>query len=155
MNTPAQPTGHPLGSAHHTRQRQSSWRTGVVVFAIAATVDLVILGVVRLAGADMTATPSGGQTMTIGIGAILLALLVTITIGTVVLAFVARTHESRWRLMATVGLVIGVVSIAAPLTAEATIGTKVALASMHVTPALIWFAALRRPMTLRRDPNAG
>ncbi|MFF2554177.1 DUF6069 family protein [Nocardia sp. NPDC058058] len=128
----------------------SPWRTGGIVFAGAAITDLLIYGIAELAGADMVVTPHGGRTMTIGIGVIVGALFAAIGIATLVLALLAKRGDSVRRLLAAGGLAAGLLSIILVLTAEATVETKIALASMHTVAGLIWFAALWLPAARSR-----
>lgn len=138
---------HPANTSQsiQPRKRRSPWGTGGFVFVAAVITDLVIFGIAELAGADMVVTPRGGRTMTIGVGMIVGALFVAIAIATVALVLLAGRGESFRRLLAAGGLALGLLSIVLVLAAGATIETKIALASMHIAAALIWFVALWRP----------
>lgn len=127
-----------------SQKRRSVWSTGLFVFAAAGIVDGVIAVVAGLAGVDMTVVPQGGPTMIVGIGAVLLALVVSVAIGTLTLAAIGRGRSSRWRFLAVVGFGLSAVSIAAPLSVQATEATTATLAAMHIVAGLIWFAALWR-----------
>lgn len=82
--------------------------------------------------------------MIVGIGAVLLALVVSVAIGTLTLAAIGRGRSSRWRFLAVVGFGLSAVSIAAPLSVQATEATTATLAAMHIVAGLIWFVALWR-----------
>ncbi|RAE89345.1 hypothetical protein DN545_40425, partial [Burkholderia multivorans] len=84
----------------------------------------------------------GGPTMHVGVGPVLLALLISVAIGTLTLAAVGRRRPSRWRFLAIVGFGLSIVSITAPLSAQATGTTTETLAAMHIVAGLIWFGAL-------------
>lgn len=125
-----------------SRKRRSVWITGLLVFAAAGIVDGVIAVVAEFAGVDMTVVPKGGQAMLVGVGPVLLALLISVAIGTLTLAAVGRRRSSRWRFLAIAGFGLSIVSIAAPLSAQATATTTATLAAMHIVAGLIWFVAL-------------
>ncbi|MGJ7559960.1 DUF6069 family protein [Brevibacterium casei] len=125
-----------------SRKRRSVWSTGMVVFAAAGIVDGVIAVVAGSTGVEMTVVPQGGPAMLVGVGAVLLALFISVAIGTLTLAAVGRRRSSRWRFLAIVGFGLSIVSIAAPLSAQATGTTTATLVAMHIVAGLIWFVAL-------------
>lgn len=123
----------------------SAWRAGMLTAVLAVVLALVVLGVALLAGADMKVQPSGGrESMAVGVVPVVVTVLLAVTLGTALLAVLSRRGAKWWRTLAVAGLVIGVVSVVIPLTATADVGTKLALAAMHVVAGAVWYVVLTR-----------
>lgn len=132
--------GRALGAAAKT--------TGAAaVVAVVANVAVYAIG--RGLGADFAAAPSGRQGLTIGAGLVLLTTVVPLVPAGVALAVASRWGAKGWRVVAWVGLAIGVLSVVMPLTIEATAGTKSALVLMHVLTGVTWFVVVRRSVGSR------
>ena len=65
-------------------------------------------------------------------------------LGGLALALTRRWSPTSWRLLAWVGLVIGVVSM--PLFLDATAGTKLTLSPMHLVAGIAWFVLVTREL---------
>lgn len=132
------------GRAVQRASARTAASAGALAAGIAVVVNLVVLLLARVAGADMIAEPPGQSAMPIGV-----IQVVAITIGAsvvgVVLLLVLRSRAPRaWNVVAIVGLAFGVLSAPAPLTVEATPGTQAALALMHVVAGISWYVVVRR-----------
>jgi Family of unknown function (DUF6069) len=111
---------------------------------------LLLLGIGVLAGADMNVQPPGSTSaLAIGPELVVVTAIVPLVPATLLLAAVRRRGPKGWRLLATTGLAVGVVSAAGPLLSTATPGTKAVLVSMHVVTGLIWFVLVRRAARTR------
>lgn len=110
--------------------------------AIAATVvNLVIALVAPAAGASMKAG-FGGALNTIGLPIVVPATLVTLAIAAVVTWLIVRRRPAARRLLAWLGLVVALASVAAPIIGAADAATAVSLASMHVVAGVCWLVGL-------------
>jgi hypothetical protein len=111
---------------------------------------LLLLGIGVLAGADTNVQPPGSTSaLAIGPELVVVTAIVPLVPATLLLAAVRRRGPKGWRLLATTGLAVGVVSAAGPLLSTATPGTKAVLVSMHVVTGLIWFVLVRRAARTR------
>jgi hypothetical protein len=99
----------------------------------------------------MTVRSAAGQADT-SVGPIMVIVTTTVSIGIGVLALVVAASRRRraWSVLAWLGLVVGVVSVAMPLGVEADAATKVALGAMHLLTGAVWFGVLRS-----LDPTKG
>ena len=116
-----------------------TWRTGLTSIGIALAANLAVLAVAVLAGADMVAAQ-----MSIGAFFVAMNTVVPLLIATLVLLPLRRWGARAWRVLATTGLAIGLVSSAAPFTVSAEDLTRAALAAMHVITGVVWFLLVRR-----------
>jgi hypothetical protein len=122
-----------------------AWRTGALTASIAIVINLIVLGLGRLAGADMSVQPPGSPApMTIGVVPVVATVLVPLLVATVLLIAVRGRGAGAWRLLAAVGLGVGLITVAMPLLATATAATTIALATMHVVTGLVWFILVWR-----------
>ena len=128
-------------------ETNTALRVGAGVALIAAVANSVVWAVARLAGAELEVT-ANGSTQDIGLLTVLATTLAPLALATVAL-WVTRRRPSAWRVLAWVGLAIGVLSIVTPIAAEATAGTTTALVTMHLITGTAWFAGVFR--ALRRD----
>jgi Family of unknown function (DUF6069) len=127
-----------------------AWRTGSWAAGLGCAADLLLLGIGVLAGADMNVQPPGSTSaLAIGPELVVVTAIVPLVPATLLLAAVRRRGPKGWRLLATTGLAVGVVSAAGPLLSTATPGTKAVLVSMHVVTGLIWFVLVRRAARIR------
>ncbi|MFD4421656.1 DUF6069 family protein [Agromyces sp. NPDC058484] len=125
----------------------------VLIAAGAAVVlDLIVLWIASAGGASLIVTPPGAPG-SIQVDAV--AVTLTVVVPMVVVGAGVWLLTRRWpaiRLWAAwAGLAFGVLSAALPLTVEADLGTKLALASMHVITGVAWFVALVRGPRPSRD----
>lgn len=121
------------------------WRTALAAAVVIATANLVVLGVGHLSGADMRVaqTPAAAPTQ-VGIGPVLLMSVAPAILGGLVLWLAARRGVRAWRTVGWLGLTLGVLTIAMPFSVQASTGTSMTLAGMHLVAGLVWFTAVRR-----------
>ena len=102
---------------------------------------------IYLAGwlADVDFTVIQGDTVR-HVNAILVVVMsvAPLLLGGLALALTRRWSPTSWRLLAWVGLVIGVVSM--PLFLDATAGTKLTLSPMHLVAGIAWFVLVTREL---------
>lgn len=123
----------------------SAWRTGGLSALVALVANLVVLVTGTAAGAEMSVLAAGaGQPMTVNAAMVVATTLLPLLLATGVLVLVHRRGARAWRLLASAGLVVGVVTVVMPLSLTATVGTKAVLALMHVITGLVWFVLVRR-----------
>jgi hypothetical protein len=118
--------------------------TGLRTAVLSLVANLVILAVGRLAGADLLVTPPGADTNEVGPATVTFMTLTPLLVGTLTLVVADRWGARGWRLLAWLGLVIGVVSAVMPFTVTATPATHLTLAPMHLVAGAAWFASVRR-----------
>ena len=116
-----------------------TWRTGLASICIALAANLAVLAVALLAGAEMVAAQTS-----IGVFFVSVYTVVPLLVATLVLLPLRRWGARAWRVLATTGLAIGLVSSPAPFTVSAEDPTRVALAAMHVITGVVWFLVVRR-----------
>jgi hypothetical protein len=98
-----------------------AWCTGSWAAGLACAADLVLLGIGVLGGADMNVQPPGSTSaLAIGPELVVVTAIVPLVPATLLLAAVSRRGSRWWRLLATTGLAVGVVSAAGPLLSTAT-----------------------------------
>jgi len=127
----------------------------LVVGGVAAITNVAILLLGRLLGLDFAVQPAGQAPMTVGVVMVLATTLLPVAIGAAVLAVMRSRGRRAHTLLAGVGLTLGIITTPAPFTASADLGTQVALASMHLTTGVIWFAVLRGRMTAQGARREG
>lgn len=123
-----------------------AWRTGMVAGGIALVVNLAVLAMAGFAGADMSAQPPGQDAMAVGVAMVAALTAVPVLLGSALLVALRGRGGKAWRILALLGLIVGVTTAPAPFTVEAEGATRVALASMHVITGLVWFVVVRRAM---------
>ncbi len=116
-----------------------TWGTGLTSIGIALAANLTVLAVALLTGADMVAAQ-----MSIGAFFVAMNTVVPLLIATLVLLPLRRWGAGAWRVLATTGLAIGLLSSPAPFTVSAENSTRAALAAMHVITGVVWFLIVRR-----------
>jgi hypothetical protein len=125
--------------------RALAWRTGAWSAGIAIIINLIVLGLGRLAGADMSVQPPGSPApMIIGVVQVVATVLVPLLVATLLLMAVRGRGARAWRILAAVGLAVGLITVAMPVLATATAATTTVLATMHVVTGLVWFVLVWR-----------
>lgn len=114
------------------------------VATVAVVANLLVYVMGRVAGVDFRVVSSGGAEFAVGPPSIVLVTVVAVAAGALVLGLVARRTPRAWLSLAWVGLGLAVLSVAMPLTTESAMGTKAALAGMHVLTGVTWFVGARR-----------
>ncbi|MEV4947365.1 DUF6069 family protein [Streptomyces sp. NPDC053755] len=108
------------------------WKLLVTGAAAAALVNLVVLGVAKLAGASLVVVDAG-QEHPITIGGVLGSSTVPLVVGTGAAMLLALWKPVFLRLAQYVGGGLALLSVAGPLSSDADGGTVAALSLMHVT----------------------
>lgn len=139
MSSTTAPATTGFGQGLRAAAKTAGTTAGLVVVA-----NLVVYAIGRALGADFAVVPSEGRGLTIGAGLVFVTSVVPLLLGGVGLTIASRWGTAGWRVLAWVGLAIGVLSVVMPLTTEATAGTKAALAVMHVLTGVTWFVVVRR-----------
>ncbi|MBA3719832.1 MAG: DUF6069 family protein [Actinomycetota bacterium] len=123
----------------------TGWKAGVISTVLALAANLAALAVATVAGAKMVVQPAGAtEAMTVGAWLAIVTTVVPLALGTVLLVLLRARGPKGWRMLASVGLAIGILTVVMPLTTTASAGTKTALAFMHVATGLIWYLVVRR-----------
>ena len=113
--------------------------------AVAVVVNLVVYAVASAAGATWIAN---GQS--VGWFMVPIATVIAMAIGGVITWLLSRRWDKATIAMAWVGLVFAVISVPGPLLGSTDTPTRWALATMHITTGIIWFAAVY-PFRSTRD----
>ena len=129
------------------------WRTAIgAALAIAAT-NLIVLAGGRLLGADMVVAWSvDAPPVQVGIASVVLMSVVPALLGGVVLWLARRSGVRAWHGLGWLGVAVGVVTVAMPLSVVATAATTATLVSMHVVAGLIWLTVVRRAAARKYQP---
>lgn len=115
--------------------------------ALGVAAALVVNALLFVAGGALGATFDVGQAQPASLVAVAISTVVPLALGLVVVGLVARRRPGFRRVAAWAGLVVAVLSTAAPLTMAADTATSVTLALMHLVVGVTWFA-LTRPRGL-------
>jgi hypothetical protein len=124
-------------------------RAGGIALAAALAGNLALFAVGRTAELDFAIRPAGGGATTVTAASVVIVTVLALALGTALAAVLGRLPRPGLA-VATVGGAIMLLSLAAPLSAEAANGTKILLTAMHLVTgaAYIWFvgrASARRP----------
>lgn len=114
---------------------------GIVV---AVAVNLVVYAIASAAGATWIA-----NNQKVGWFMVPIATVIAMAIGGVITWLLARSWGKATITMAWVGLVLAVISVPGPLLGSTDRPTRWALATMHVTTGVIWFAAVSSSRSTR------
>ncbi|GAA1579966.1 hypothetical protein GCM10009789_37180 [Kribbella sancticallisti] len=112
--------------------------------ALAAVAPAVVWLVAKVAGADMEVTMGGQPTMRIGLPLVVITALVVSLAGWAAFSMLRRvTSRARtaWTVLSSIVLLV---SFGPVLSAQASTGTALALASMHLAVAAVLIPGLRR-----------
>lgn len=123
--------------------RAGAWRAGATVTVLAIVADLLLYLLAGLAGADFTVA-TGGRGMEVGPLLVVANVAGATLLGTLLLAWLGRRGARAWRVLAWVGLAVGVLSVIAPLTATASPGARLTLAAMHLVTGAVWYRVVAR-----------
>ena len=119
-----------------------TWRIGLTSVSIALAANLAVYALALLAGAEMTA-----GAMSINGFLVAANTVVPLLIATLLLLPLRRWGPRGWRVLATIGLALGLLSAPAPFTVASEGSTRFALAFMHVVTGVVWFVVVRRAAT--------
>ncbi|HEX6056980.1 MAG TPA: DUF6069 family protein [Intrasporangium sp.] len=125
-------------------------RRAIAIAAAATVLNTALWGAGRLLGVDFVVVPRGSapaDAQAISAGIVAAVTIMSVLLGAVLLAATRRASERWWPRVASTGLAIGLVTLAMPLVATASVGTKGFLATMHLLTGVIWFVQVRRAVT--------
>lgn len=123
----------------------TTWRTGLLAAGTALVVNLLVLVVSRALGADFLVQQTPDATAAeVTVVMVAVMTVVPVLVATALLLVARRWGARAWRALAAVGLALGLLTVPMPFTVEATTGTQVGLALMHVVVGVVWFVLVRR-----------
>jgi hypothetical protein len=103
---------------------------------------LLLLLVAAVAGADLEVLRSDGRAVQVTPTSVVVSVMFSVLAGTVLLGLVGRRSRRAWTGVEVLGLVLGLASLAAPLTSSAAPATTAVLVAMHAVCAVVWFTVL-------------
>ncbi|WP_258725810.1 DUF6069 family protein [Cellulomonas sp. NS3] len=123
----------------------TTWRTGLVAAGVALVANLLVLVVSRALGADhlVRQTPDAAASEVTFVMVVVMT-VVPLLVATALLLPLRRWGARAWRTLAAVGLALGLLTVPMPFAVDATTGTQVGLALMHVVVGVVWFVLVRR-----------
>jgi len=122
----------------------ASARTPVATVLGATAAAVAIWIVATVAGADLTVTLGGQPTQKVTVINVIVAALVGSLAGWGLLALLRRFTNNARAIWTVIAIVFALFSLGGPLTATASVGTKVALVAMHLAVATVTIVGLRR-----------
>jgi hypothetical protein len=130
-------------STYQTTRVSARSSVTVVLGATAAAVAIWI--VATLAGADLTVSFGAGQPIQkVTVVNVVVAALVGSLAGWGLLALLRRFTAKARAVWTVIAIVVALLSLGGPLSAIASIGTKVSLVAMHLAVATVLIVGLRR-----------
>lgn len=128
------------------------WWQAIIAGAVAAaTANLAVLAVARLADATLVLREAGGADHPITAAGVIVSSVLPMTAGILLATLLARWWPGVLRLAQVVGGGLGLLTVAGPVTSDTDGATRAALAVMHVVVAVVVVAALE---AIRRRRNA-
>lgn len=123
----------------------SALRAGGLTGLFALVANLLVLGLGVTAGAGMSVVRTGTtEPVEVGVAVVAIMTIVPLLLGTAALAGSTRWGARGWVAVAWTGLAIGILTLVMPFGVEASTGTQLTLAAMHLITGLTWFTVLRR-----------
>lgn len=130
-------------------------RTTLAAGLTIAAINLALLGIGHLLGADMQVAQSAADTPTaVSVGSVLLMSFGPMILGGLTLWLAARRGLRAWHAVGWLGLALGLLTTPMPFAVVATTGTSMTLSSMHVVAGLVWFTLVRRAAPPQHDRSA-
>ncbi len=130
-----------MSTAKSTGEQPALVRPLLTITGIALAANLAIYLVGWLADVEFVVT-QGETVRDINAVLVVITTIVPLLLGGLALALTRRWAPTSWRVVAWVGLVVGIVSM--PVFLDASTGTKLALSPMHLVTGITWFAVLCR-----------
>lgn len=124
--------------------RARLWRIGAAAAAIAAILNVVILGIGRAAGVPFVVPTFTGSQMTVAWPIVVGTIVFWFVLGLLLTTFVAARQPRRLAAIQIVAAVVTVLSLVQPLTVDADTATRLVLAIMHPVTGASFILALRR-----------
>jgi hypothetical protein len=130
-------------TTYQTTRASSNSALTTVLSATAAAVAIWV--VATIAGAELTVSFGAGQPIQkITVINVIVAALVGSLAGWGLLALLRRFTTNARAIWTVIAIIFAGVSLGGPLSAIASVGTKVALCAMHLTVATVTIVGLRR-----------
>jgi hypothetical protein len=130
-------------TTYQTTRASSNSALTTVLSATAAAVAIWV--VATIAGAELTVSFGAGQPIQkVGVLNVVVAALVGSLAGWGLLALLRRFTTNARAIWTVIAIIFAGVSLGGPLSAIASVGTKVALCAMHLTVATVTIVGLRR-----------
>ena len=120
------------------------WRLGAAAAAIAAILNVVILGIGRATGVPFVVPSFTGAPTTVAPPVVVFTVAFWFVLGLLLTTFVAARQPRRLAAIQIVAAVVTVVSLIQPLIADTDTATRLALAVMHPITGAAFILALRR-----------
>ena len=111
------------------------WRRTGLVIAVAAVINVAVYLIATAAGVEIL-VPQGGTPTPLSVVPVVVFTIVPLVLAAVLLLVLRRVGVSGPRVFAGVVVVVALLSLLAPLTADLTASNKVTLAVMHVVAGL-------------------
>lgn len=122
-----------------------AWRVGLSAGTAALGVNLGVLFLARGLGTDMLLRVAISEpAVAIGVVTVTCTTLAPLLVATLLLLLLRPWGTRAWRVLAAIGMVFAVVTVAAPFTVDASRDTQMALACMHLAAGAAWFITVRR-----------
>ncbi len=124
----------PITSVQRAAPERTALRVAARTTAAALTTNLSVFAIAQAADVSFQFPQLGsaGGTETVSAGAVMVGTLFTMTVGWIVVGVAAWRHGPALRTLTILGGVIAAVSALAPLTLEADMPARVALAGVHL-----------------------
>jgi hypothetical protein len=126
------------------------WRRTGLVIALAAVINVAVYFIATAAGVEIL-VPQGSTPSPLSVVPVVVFTIVPLVLAAVLLLVLRRVGVSSPRVFAGIVVVVSLLSLAAPLTADLTASNKLVLAAMHLVAGL---AALVGLTPLYRAANA-
>jgi hypothetical protein len=111
------------------------WRRTGLVIALAAVINVAVYLIATAAGVEIL-VPQGSTPTPLSVAPVVVFTIVPLVLAAVLLLVLRRVGVSSPRVFAGVVVVVSLLSLAAPLTADLTASNKLVLAAMHLVAGL-------------------
>jgi len=111
------------------------WRRTGLVIAVAAVINVAVYLIATAAGVEIL-VPQGATPTPLSVAPVVVFTIVPLVLAAVLLLVLRRVGVSSPRVFAGIVVVVSLLSLAAPLTADLTASNKLVLAAMHMVAGL-------------------
>ena len=131
-------------------RRELIWQRRALAVVVAVVVNVIILGIGRLAKGDLPVAKVGSDAQTIGVALVIgvTALVGIIAWGLLAILERAMTHERARTIWTAVAVVIFLLSLLGPLGSGVGTSSKIMLACMHIGAAATIIPLMRQSRRL-------
>jgi hypothetical protein len=123
------------------------WRRTGLVIPVAAVVNVAVYLIARAIGGEIL-VPMGGAPAPLSVVPVAVSTIIPLVVAAVLLLVLRRVGVSSPRVFAGVVIVVTLLSLLAPLTADLSVSNKLVLVAMHLVAglaALVGLTPLNRP----------